>query len=406
MAWVWCEARTVIALFKTKISTERAIQFGLLLLAGCLTTMTGGIVSPVFPEMVQELSLNPRWAGMLLSMHALTSALMTPVMGLLADRIGKMKVMVPSLLLYSFFGISTTFLASFPLLLASRALLGAASGGIAAATIGILSSMYEGESRSRVLGFATSATTTSAILFPLIGGWVGQTHWQYAFYLYGAGVVLAALVLIVFQGMSAKSSESIPLGQRDELGSVLRQPQVWLAYSLIGIAATVVYTIVIYTPLYLKATIGAGPELNGFVLAIRAVGAATVAAVGSTWLAKRLGANRAIALGFSLMATTIFTIPLATHLSLIVPAAILFGIGFGIVTPNLYNVLASNTPPNLRASILGLGTGFNSLGQFICPLLLGPVWKYAGLPPVFFAATGLAVFASFLSLTRTKKVAT
>lgn len=364
--------------------------------------MTGGIVSPVFPEMVQELSLNPRWAGILLSIHALTSAVMTPIMGLLADRIGKMKIMIPCLLLYSFFGISTAFLTSFPLLLGSRALLGAASGGIAAATIGILSSMYEGESRSRVLGFATSAMTTSAILFPLLGGWVGKTHWQHSFYLYGAGVVLLSFMLVVFQGISSKASGMLPTGQTSELRRVLKQPQIWRIYGLIGIAATVVYTVVIYTPLYLKEVIGAGPELNGFVLAIRAVGAAIVAAVGATWVAKRLGENRAIALGFSLMATTIFTIPLLTHLSLIVPAAILFGIGFGIVTPNLYNVLAGHTPPELRASVLGLGTGFNSLGQFICPLFLGPVWKYAGLHAVFFAATGLAVMASLISLTRPK----
>jgi len=396
----------VIALFKTKISPERAIQFSLLLLAGCLTTMTGGLVSPVFPEMVQELSLNPRWAGTLLSMHALTSALMTPVMGVLADRIGKMKVMIPSLLLYSVFGVSTIFLVHFPVLLASRALLGAASGGIAAATIGMLSSMYEGESRSRVLGFATSAMTTSAILFPLLGGWVGSVHWQHAFYLYGAGAILAVLVLLVFQGTTSKPSGMLPIGQKAALGSVLKQPQIWLIYGLIGIAATVVYTVVIYTPLYLKGAIGAGPELNGFVLAIRAVGAAIVAAVGSAWVAKRLGENRAIALGFSLMAITIFSIPLLTHLSLIVPTAILFGVGFGIVTPNLYNALASHTPPNLRASVLGLGTGFNSLGQFICPLLLGPIWKNAGLPSVFFAATGLALFASILSLSRAKKAST
>ncbi|MBD1910974.1 MULTISPECIES: MFS transporter [unclassified Leptolyngbya] len=384
------------------MSTERSIQFSLLLLAGCLTTMTGGIVAPVFPEMVQELGLNPRWAGTLLSIHALTSALMTPIMGLLADRIGKMKVMIPSLILYSFFGISTAFLTSFPLLLASRALLGAASGGIAAATIGILSSMYEGESRSRVLGFATSAMTTSAILFPLLGGWVGKTHWQYSFYLYGAGVILLSFMLVVFNGISSKVSGMMPSGGTSELRTVLKQPQIWRIYGLIGVAATVVYTVVIYTPLYLKAAIGAGPELNGFVLAIRAVGAAIVAAVGAAWVAKRLGENRAIALGFSLMATTIFTIPLLTHLSLIVPAAILFGIGFGIITPNLYNVLAGHTPPELRASVLGIGTGFNSLGQFICPWLLGPVWKYAGLHSVFFAATALAVLASFISLTHPK----
>lgn len=392
-----------MARLRRVVFNQRAIPFTVLLLAGCLTTMTGGVVSPVFPEMVESLDLNPRWAGMFLSMHALTSALMTPVMGLVADRIGKMKVMLPSLVLYSLFGISTTFLTSFPLLLTSRALLGAASGGIAAATIGLLSNMYEGESRSRVLGYATSAMTTSAILFPLFGGWVGNNDWRYAFYLYGAGIVLAAIAYPVFRGIRSKASGVLPTGQGAELRVVLKQPQIWLIYSLIGAAATVVYAIVIYAPIYLKDAIGATPDFNGFVLAVRAVGAAIVAAIGATWFARQLGINRAIALGFMLMGTTLLTIPFLTQVPLIVLAAILFGIGFGTITPNLYNLLAGHTPSNLRASVLGLGTGFNSLGQFISPLLLGPVWKFAGLPMVFVAATGVAAIASFLSLTQTSK---
>ena len=44
-------------------SHERFHQFLILLAAGCLTTMTGGIVSPVLPEMKQALHLDPRWVG-------------------------------------------------------------------------------------------------------------------------------------------------------------------------------------------------------------------------------------------------------------------------------------------------------------------------------------------------------
>jgi predicted MFS family arabinose efflux permease len=361
--------------------------------------MTGGVVSPVLPEMVHDLNLDPRWAGMLVSTHALTSALATPLMGILADRIGKLRVMIPCLLLYACFGVATAFLSSLPLLLATRGLLGAASGGVAAATIGLLGSLYEGEARSRILGYATSAMTTAAILFPLLGGWVGGTHWQFAFYLYGLGIPLAAIVVSSFTPHKTASTSEIAT-ERAELGKVLKNPSVLRLYLFVGIAATIVYAVVIYTPLYLKEVIHAGPQLNGFVLAIRAAGAAVVSAVGASRVAKRLGEKRAIALGFSLMATTLLTIPFLTQLYLIIPTAILFGVGFGIITPNLYNALANLAPSDLRASVLAIGTGFNSLGQFISPLFLGPIWKYAGLPVVFFVAAGIAMSASFLSLMR------
>ncbi len=383
-------------------SQERFHQFLILLAAGCLTTMTGGIVSPILPEMVQELNLDPKWAGTLVSIHALTSALMTPVMGIVADRIGKLKVLFPCLLLYALFGVATAFVTSFPLLLATRCLLGAASGGVAAATIGLLGSMYDGEQRSRILGYATSIMTTSAVFFPLIGGWVGGYNWHYAFYLYGLAIPLMAFALLILREPQTPSDSLLGMNQAS-LGKVLLKPSILRIYLYIAIAAVTVYAVVIYTPLYLKSAINADPVLNGFVLAVRLVGAALVSAIGASRLARRMGANWAIAFGFSLMGLTVATIPFLTNIYLIVFTAILFGIGFGIITPNLYDALAERSPNELRASVLAIGTGFNSLGQFLSPVALGPVWKFAGLPTVFYIAGGFAMVASVLSLMQGKK---
>jgi MFS family permease len=102
------------------------------------------------------------------------------------------------------------------------------------------------------------------------------------------------------------------------------------------------------------------------------------------------------------MAISLVTIPFLSQLPLIVAAAVLFGIGFGIMTPNLYDTLASYSPPELRASVLAIGTGFNSLGQFSSPIFLGPIWNYAGLPMVFYTTAGIAIAAGALSLVSKK----
>ena len=360
--------------------------------------MTGSIIFPVLPEMVQQLNLDPRWAGTLASIHALTSALFTPIMGLLADRLGKLKVMIPCLILYAVFGLSTAFLTSMPLLLASRGLLGAASGGVAAATIGILGNMYEGKTRSRILGFATSAMTTAAIFFPLIGGWIGSIQWQFAFYLYGLSIPLAVIASITLKEQQSQAGV-IQTSQNQQLGKLIRNRDILTLYLFIWVAGMIMYTVVVYTPLYLKQAIGANPEINGIVLAVRLVGAAIMSAFGASRLAQRVDRGKAIAFGYSLMALTIVTIPFLTNLYLIIPTAMLFGAGFGIITPNLYDSLASLAPLEVRTTVLAIGTGFNSLGQFISPVILGSIWKHAGLPPVFYVSGGLAAIATGLSLT-------
>lgn len=357
--------------------------------------MTGSVVLPIFPEMREQLNLDPSWAGTLVSIHTLPSALSTLILGMLADRIGKLKVLIPCLLLYAVFGVSTLFFTTMPLLLTSRALLGIASGGIAAATIGILGGMFEGETRLRILGYATGALTIAAIIFPLLGGWIGANEWRYAFYPYAAGLPLAILAALSVKEPVARNA--LASGQQ-QLGRVLQNIEIVKLYLFIGVTGIIVYSVVVYTPPYLKEAIGADPILNGFILAIRLVGAAIVSAFGASRVARRFGQKAAVAFGFSLMAITLVIFPFLTDLELIIPTAILFGAGFGMITPNLYDALAELAPSEVRTSVLAVGTGFNSLGQFISPIILGQILKSAGLPMVFFVAAGLSLVACGLSL--------
>lgn len=367
----------------------------ILLAAGSLTTMAGGVVAPILPDIVQELSLDPGLAANLVSMHCLTLALFSPPLGILADKIGRVKVLIASLVFYALFGVAGAFMHSFTPLLVTRALIGAASGGIAAASLGLLANMYEGEERSQALGYATSTLTIAGILFPLLGGAIGNGHWRFAFCLYGLAVPLAIGVISILppEQKIAKVTES-----SYKLTQVLRQPlTLWLLVTL-SLVSISMYSVVVYAPLYLKVTIGAGAILNGVVLASRAIGAAVISALGSKWLAQKLGLSKAIMLGCALMSVTLTTIPLLDRLGWIIITAIFFGVGFGIVLPNVYSVLANIAVPRLKSSVLAAGTGAGFLGQFLSPIILRPLLNYGGLELVFYGAASVSVVAGILTL--------
>jgi ACDE family multidrug resistance protein len=386
-----------------KLPKETSKLF-IIFLAGCLTSMTGGLISPVFPEIVQQLQLDPRWAGTLVTMHALTIALFTPLLGILADRIGKVKVLIAALISYAFFGTVGAFAFSLSFLLVTRGCLGIASGGISAASIGVLSNLYEGEARSRLFGYATSAMTAAGIAAPLLGGWVGSTHWQNVFYIYGLGLPIALGVALIFREDRSSKASIITAEMSKNLGKTLRQSQVIKLFLTLAIASVVVYAVVIYIPVYLKATIGAGPQLNGIVLAAPGIGIIVISALLASRLAKILGTYQAIAVGFILMALMLVAILWLDQIRWILPTAFLFGAGFGIVTPNIYDALAKLAPSELRSSVIAIGTGFNSLGQFCSPIVLGAVWKYAGLTTVFYIAAGIAAITGFVMLFSPKSV--
>ncbi|WP_013325451.1 MFS transporter [Gloeothece verrucosa] len=384
---------------------KQIVQSLILLAAGCLTTMTGGVVAPVFPEILHHLHLEPRWAGMLVSIHALTIAVFTPILGILADRIGKLKVLIVALIFYAVFGVSGAFIGQFIPLLADRALLGIASGGISAACIGLLSNMFEGEARLQVLAYATSAMTTASIFVPLFGGWVGSYNWQYAFFLYAVSLPIALCAALLIQESSHSKNSILNREMGAELVKIVKQPQVIGLFITLALAAAIVYTVVIYTPVYLRETIGADAKLNGIVLTARAIGATVVSALAASWLGKKLGRNKTIALGFILMALMLATIPVLNDISLILYAAVFFGAGFGVTVPNIYNGLADLSPAELRSSVLAIGTGFNSLGQFLCPIFLGAVWASGGLKNVFYTTAVVGIIIGvWMSLHRERKL--
>jgi len=361
---------------------------------------------PVLPEAIGQLQFDPAVAGNLVSIHCLTIALFSPPLGILADRIGPVRVLVPSLVLYALFGMAGAWIDSFEPLLATRALLGAASGGLAAASLGLLGRMYEGSARSRVMGYATSTLTITGILFPVLGGWVGASNWRFAFLLYGLALPLALLASWVFPAHNQAGGDAYPRARQpsdksrtqnnQQLLQVLKHPQTWRLLLSVALTSVAMYAVVIYAPIYLKQTLELGALMNGIVLASRALGAALISAFGARQLAASLGPKKAIGVGLVLMAMTLVSIPFLHQLHWILVAAISFGAGFGIALPTLYNSLADCAPKELRSSVLAAGTGAGFLGQFISPVLLGPVLELGGMEWVFYAAAFVALTAGFL----------
>lgn len=367
-----------------------------LMMAGCLSSAAGAVVAPVFPEIVAHYDLSSRWAGVLVSTHTLTTAIASLAFGLLSSRLGGVRILLSSLVGYAVFGSLGAIAQGFWGILISRALVGVASGGIGAGSIGILSNLYDGEARTRMMGYATSALATATVIFPILGGWLGLYHWRWAFVLYGLGLPAAIAGLWILPKGRARSA-GIP--QTNGIGAVLKQGRVLLILLALATASAIFYVVVVYAPLYLREAMNASSLLNGFVLAARSVGAAVIAAVGAAKVSKRLGAKGAIAIGFLMMAISLATIPHILSPPLMLLAGLLFGLGFGLVMPNFYSALADWSPDSQRSGVLAVGTGCASLGQFISPFIFGPVWASAGTN-VFFLAAVIAATVGFLNWMR------
>ena len=92
------------------------IIFGITLLA----VLGVSSVAPVFPSVARELEVSPEAVGLLITVFTLPGIVLTPLFGVLADRLGRKKVLVPALLLFSLAGASCSLARDFQLLLLLR----------------------------------------------------------------------------------------------------------------------------------------------------------------------------------------------------------------------------------------------------------------------------------------------
>jgi MFS transporter, ACDE family, multidrug resistance protein len=227
---------------------------------------------------------------------------------------------------------------------------------------------------------------------------LGMEHWQSAFWLYGLGIPLALIATPIFRLSRSNALAAEHQGKPQSLGVVLRHPQTLRLLLGLTLATGIVYGVVIYLPLYLHTTLHTGTGINGMVLATQAIGAALVSAFGVKKLAKWLGAVPAIAFGLGLMAAALVAFPLLGQIAPVLVVSLLFGLGFGIVTPSLYAVLAALTPNQLQSTILSAGIASGFLGQFLAPLILGPVLAYGGIRAVFDTVACAALGTGLLML--------
>lgn len=367
--------------------------------------MTGAIIAPILPRMVQQLDLDPSTAGYLVSAHYLTVAIFSPLLGFLADRTGQLRVLVISLVLYALFGVTGGILSGYYAILLTRVLVGAASGGIAAATLGLLVTIYPSESdRSQAIAYVATVLTLANIVYPVLAGIVGSWHWRGVFLLYGLALPLALLASTTLKqgrlGASCHASSSAAtMANAKTLMKTVKTPQILQLYLTQGLTAAIAHGTIIYLPLYMKATLNAGTALIGGVLAAQALGATAMSALGARRLTKRWGLAGVTAWGLGGIGLMLSLLPLVPQLSWLLCGVIGIGLGLGLVVPALYTWVARLAPAGVQSSVLALCVGANFLGQFVSPGLFGAVVNWQGLSGVFYAAAALSFLLCLVTIT-------
>jgi len=175
------------------------------------------------------------------------------------------------------------------------------------------------------------------------------------------------------------------------MGGSLLAPGVQRVFHQCLMLYFLLYTLVTFLPMHLAGTYAVYALGAGLALSLQAVTGAIVS-TRSVEINRILPGRAHAMAGFLLLAAAMISIPVWNGLYQTAFSLVLFGTGFGILQPSVYNEAAAAGPERLKGSILCLFNTVKFAGMTLAPLLLRFVQKFCGLQCVFYVAGLLALF--------------
>jgi MFS family permease len=364
----------------------------LLIIFGVTLTVVMGVssVAPAFPKMIERLDLSPAQVGLVVTAFTLPGIFLTPVLGVLADRLGRKRVLAPSLLAFAVFGGACGFVDDFGLLLFFRVLQGVGAAALGALNITILSDLFSGRERIAALGYNAGVLSLGTTIYPAVGGGLAMLGWHFPFFLPFAVLPLAWLVLTRLQSPRPDAS-----GQFKEY--MLRAARLAASKRAIGLFGTTVVTFIIlygllitYLPVYLAQRFDALPWQIGAVMSAASLATALMASQLRR-VANRMSTRTMIVTAFLLYGLSAALLPLMPGLWLAILPACVFGMAQGLNVPSIQTMMAELAPMELRGAFMALNGMVLRIGQTLGPVLMGAAFAVWGMAGVFGLSVGLAV---------------
>ncbi|MEU7959391.1 MFS transporter [Micromonospora humida] len=408
------------------LSTRRRwAALAVLAAAVLLLAVDGTVLSLAVPALTASLAPTAEqvlWIG---DVYSLTLAGLLVLMGNLADRFGRKRVLLVGSVAFGAASLLAAFAPSAPALIGARLLLGVAGATLMPSTLSLIRNIFtDSGERTRAIAIWSTAFGAGSAVGPLVGGFLLEHFWWGSVFLINVPV----MVLVVVSGLLLLPESRDPRpGRFDVPSAVLSMAAVVpLVYAvkhvvgagvdgvtvsclLVGVTAGVLFVrrqrrleqpmldvelfgnpaflgavvanviaifalvgMLFFFSQYLQFARGFGP-LQAGLAELPATLASIVVVVIIAAVVARFGRGRAIALGLGLAAAGLAGVAVAAHapylwLGL---ALVPIGLGIGLAMTLTGDAIISAAPPRKAGSVSAITETANELGVVLGIAVLG-----------------------------------
>ncbi len=366
------------------------------------------VCDPMLVTLSQEFHVTTGDASAVIAAFAVAYGVLQLFYGPLGDRFGKVRVIISATFACAVFSAVTALAPTLPVLVVSRAFMGAAAAGIIPLSMAWIGDSVAYEQRQETLARLMVATVSGMMAGQWFGGFaVEALGWRWAFAVLSMLFLTAAIMLLsqvrATAALAAVSGDSTAAPAAFSLqaylattGRLLRMPRVRWVLAIVAVEGALGFGTMAFVPARMVDGFGLSASAAGGVMVLYGVGGLVYSLMARRWLAL-LGEKGLSLLGSSLIAAGLLLLAWAPLVPLAVLGCFFAGLGFYMLH-NTLQVQATQMAPEARGTAVTLFACLLFLGQSLGVLAVAASVDRGWIAQVFsIASLGIVVLGVLVS---------
>lgn len=370
-------------------------------------TLGNSMLIPVLPTIEKKLKISSFQVSMVITLYSIVAIILIPIAGYLSDRIGRKRVIIPSLIIAGIGGLISGFAAwklkdPYMMILIGRILQGVGAAGAAPVVMPLVGDMFKSEEEvSKELGVIETANTFGKVLSPILGSVLAGFIWYLPFF--SIPVFTAVSVILMFFLVQTPKKREDPLPFKEFLQcikDIFKENGKWLyTIFIIGcILMFVLFGVLFYLSSMLEDKHNIDGIKKGFILAIPLAALCLSSFITGKKIKESKVLMKWITFGGNLLlGASIFVISFSENIYFLIATFIFCGIGIGVALPCLDALITEGIEKEERGTITSIYSSMRFIGVAAGPPVFVLLMK-ASHQVMFYSITGLCVVAALIVL--------
>ncbi|MGN6651182.1 MFS transporter [Trinickia sp.] len=361
------------------------------------------LIAPLFPSIMKDLHLNAQDVGNCIGILGLSWGIFAVLMGGLSDKIGRRKVLIPAILVFSLLSAFSGLAGGLVSLLAVRAMMGVAEGSFCPTSFAATADASHPKRRGFNLGLQQSGFALFGLaLSPIIATQLlNVVSWRWVFALVSVpGLILGALMFRIIREPRLTPQKIALRREGGQWRAVLKSRNIPVAMVALFCAMTGVFVLGAMLPLYLTEYLSLDMQRMGVVVSAIGFGG-FVGQFGLPGLSDFIGRRLASIVGFAGTAVMLYLFrgigaqPFTLFVVLFVASFFTLGLVSLISGP----VATEAAPAGMVSTSIGVVVGAGEIfGGGVAPALAGFVATRFGIQNILWLPICAVVLGVGVSL--------